>query len=602
MTFLNPWGLLGLLSIPVIVGLHLHLERNRRVVVSSMFLWTFLEAKFEGQKPRYVQLSWLLLLDILVAVFLSMAFAKPVVKLPAVGGIPVQRIILLDDSMSMQAKEGDSDRFSMAKEIVFDLLTDGNPRDESILITFGGRTKLVGKSIEQGVEGLIRSLEGLEAVSTGTDLRAGVSLGLNLANNDLPVEITILTDAAFDAVELQDFPEGVEWILVGVESNNQAVIDPVLETRGSKPDLFFRVVNYSSNQVERELVIRTDQTIVYQQVVVIPPTSVQAQVITISGDPEVVEIQLNGKDALPLDDSAVLSNRLSPPVRVALVSDDPAPIDRAIAGVPGAELTIINPLDYTASLNYDLVLFRGVIPDRWPAGLVIVFDPPQGNQEVKVNGLELVTSPITILPHEILNGVELAGVRWEYVWTVEEGTPGRRLIQAAEKPFLLQQQVNDTDLFIFLPMLSSGNFIKHPAFPIFLANAVEYSRHNAPRFGYSLGESLELGELLHRNEVRIQTPGSESGIPLENSALLLDEVGLYTLMAAGSFAVDEYNFSVIAGEFEESNIRPREWAAVVNSGETPASPGFQMVEVNLGPWLLLLAVVVLVVEAWRAWR
>ena len=75
MTFLNPLGLFGLLSVPVIVGLHLHLERNRRVIVSSMFLWSFLEAKFEGQKPKYIQLSWLLVLDIMVAVFLSLAFA-----------------------------------------------------------------------------------------------------------------------------------------------------------------------------------------------------------------------------------------------------------------------------------------------------------------------------------------------------------------------------------------------------------------------------------------------------------------------------------------------------------------------------------------------
>ncbi|MEJ2759605.1 MAG: BatA domain-containing protein, partial [Anaerolineales bacterium] len=67
MRFLYPFGLLGLITIPVIIGLHLHLERNRRVLVSSMFLWQFLDAKFQGQKPRFVRFTWLLLLDVSLA-------------------------------------------------------------------------------------------------------------------------------------------------------------------------------------------------------------------------------------------------------------------------------------------------------------------------------------------------------------------------------------------------------------------------------------------------------------------------------------------------------------------------------------------------------
>ena len=50
MSISNPLGLLGLITIPIIIGLHLLLERKKRVVVSSMFLWGFLEDKFEGEK------------------------------------------------------------------------------------------------------------------------------------------------------------------------------------------------------------------------------------------------------------------------------------------------------------------------------------------------------------------------------------------------------------------------------------------------------------------------------------------------------------------------------------------------------------------------
>ena len=62
--------------------------------------------------------------------------------------------------------------------------------------------------------------------------------------------------------------------------------------------------------------------------------SVNPKVVSISGDFETVEVQLLGQDLLPDDDIAVLSKDSSTNVKVALVTDTPEPIDRAIAAVP----------------------------------------------------------------------------------------------------------------------------------------------------------------------------------------------------------------------------------------------------------------------------
>lgn len=602
MTFLNPLGLFGLLSVPVIVGLHLHLERNRRVIVSSMFLWSFLEAKFEGQKPKYIQLSWLLVLDIMVAVFLSLAFAQPMVKLPAIGGQPVQKIILIDDSTSMLAMDGDSNRFSVAKETAVQLLREGNTQNESIIISFGGTSELVGKSIDLGTEGLINKLEGLQALGTGVDLRSGLALALSSASFDLPIEVYILTDAAFESVDIQDFPADIQWIFIGSEQNNQAVIDPALDNRAIGTDLFFSLANYSAQQVERDLEIRANQQVVDNQTVLMPPMSVQQQIVSITGEIEVVEIQLKGQDSLPMDDYAVLSNLSAPPVQVALVTDFPDPIDRAILGVPGAELTVINPLDFSPNLDFDLVIFRGNLPDRWPSGTVIVFDPPQDHSDFKVTGLETVISPINVLPHDLIEGVDLAGVRWAYVWKIDGDVPGRILLSSEDVPLMLQQQSDQNEIFFFLPQLSSGNFTKHPAFPIFLANSVEYARSYSPKAGYLLGELLDLGNSREDFLATVQTPLSDAGILIEKGSLALQDVGLYTLRLEDSFGINEYQFGVNAGEFEESNINQREWESIITSNEELEPTGMQMIEVNLSPWLLLVVVVLLVLEARRAWR
>ena len=69
MTLNNPLGLLGLLSIPAILVLHMFRERQNRFVVSSLKPWGFLEAEVHGNKARRIPFSWLLVLDLLAATF-----------------------------------------------------------------------------------------------------------------------------------------------------------------------------------------------------------------------------------------------------------------------------------------------------------------------------------------------------------------------------------------------------------------------------------------------------------------------------------------------------------------------------------------------------
>ena len=77
MSFNNPLGLLGLVSIPVILALHMFRERQNRYVVSSLKLWDFLEPEVHGNKARRIPFSWLLVLDLLAAIFLSLAWSQP---------------------------------------------------------------------------------------------------------------------------------------------------------------------------------------------------------------------------------------------------------------------------------------------------------------------------------------------------------------------------------------------------------------------------------------------------------------------------------------------------------------------------------------------
>ena len=57
-----------------------------------------------------------------------------------------------------------------------------------------------------------------------------------------------------------------------------------------------------------------------------------------------------------------------------------------------------------------------------------------------------------------------------------------------------------------------------------------------------------------------------------------------------------------AGSFAESNITPREWRDEYVQTQVADQTGEQTIEFDLTPWLLGIAMILLLVEAWRAWR
>ncbi len=157
MSFLHPWAFLGLLSLPAIIALHWHFERQRRVIVSSMFLWRFLDEKFQGRKISFLHISWLLLLDLLIALLLTLALTRPVVKLPALGTGEHSRsscwMILAVCWPWMAARPAlqcQTDRCRSGQR--------GRPQNpESVVITFGGEVEIVGASTGEEGDGLARS-------------------------------------------------------------------------------------------------------------------------------------------------------------------------------------------------------------------------------------------------------------------------------------------------------------------------------------------------------------------------------------------------------------------------------------------------------------
>ena len=112
--FLNPWGLLGLLTIPLVVLIYLLRSRYKTKSVSSTFIWKRSLKYVRRRIPLNFIMSLILILQILVVIAASLAIARPTIEPMETN----EKIIILEASASMQTKQGDKTRFEAAKEAI----------------------------------------------------------------------------------------------------------------------------------------------------------------------------------------------------------------------------------------------------------------------------------------------------------------------------------------------------------------------------------------------------------------------------------------------------------------------------------------------------
>src|SRR5947209_16727269 len=113
MSFLTPLALALGVSLPIVVIFYLLKVRRHDEEISSTFLWNDLIRDLAAHEPLQ-RLKWnlLLLLQLVALALITFAVARPFSE--QVGQKPVQAILLVDGSASMQAKDVKPSRFNKA--------------------------------------------------------------------------------------------------------------------------------------------------------------------------------------------------------------------------------------------------------------------------------------------------------------------------------------------------------------------------------------------------------------------------------------------------------------------------------------------------------
>src|ERR687891_2210973 len=119
MEFLNPTALFGFLALPLLLVPYLIRRRPRRVIFSSLLLFTELAAHPHARRWGRLRLPPILFLQLLLLTLLVLALGEPVFSVRA-----SNIAIVLDNSASMQTVEKQQTRFALAQEKARELLAD----------------------------------------------------------------------------------------------------------------------------------------------------------------------------------------------------------------------------------------------------------------------------------------------------------------------------------------------------------------------------------------------------------------------------------------------------------------------------------------------
>ena len=178
MSLLTPLALLGLLTIPIIILLHLLRTRREPMLISNLNLWLGLQQKKQAVMPRYIPITLLLVLQLCIAAGLTLALARP--ALSFLVQQPQHTTFILDTTTSMAAQDAgelnNTRRFDVARQVIQTHLRGMTDRDTFAVISLNRRPEvlLAGDSAVAGRA--VVELDNLAPGGTGLDLPAALTL------------------------------------------------------------------------------------------------------------------------------------------------------------------------------------------------------------------------------------------------------------------------------------------------------------------------------------------------------------------------------------------------------------------------------------------
>src|SRR4051794_7793901 len=197
MTLLAPLALIGLVALPIIYALYMREDAPDTFDVPTLRFWSEATSergrRFRRQRPP---LTWLMLAQMLIALVLVGALARPLLNLGFLrpSGGARQLFVVIDGSTSMGATDIAPTRFAKAKERAADLIGGLASDETATVMVLGSEVRMLGAS--DGVEQLAlkEKLDALALPGGHADFQDAIGVLRPLLNSQQRNEVVVFTD------------------------------------------------------------------------------------------------------------------------------------------------------------------------------------------------------------------------------------------------------------------------------------------------------------------------------------------------------------------------------------------------------------------------
>ncbi|MCH5153598.1 MAG: VWA domain-containing protein [Clostridiales bacterium] len=503
MSLLAPLGFLGLLGLAVLILIYLLKPNYQQKLVSSTFVWK-LSLKYKRKKVPINKIRNLLILlcQILIIALCAFIMTGPVVSSEV--NVSTEKVIIIDASASMLAKNKDKTRFEravgQAKELSDEFLTK---EDSVISIILAGSksevliqraTALQADEINEIFDDLLSVDDSnvLEHCTFGKgDVSGAVSAAEDIVYDNDGAEIVLFTGTTYiekSGVTVVDVSEVGEWNAAILDCKAEQidgyfVFEVEVASYGADRELTVTGIVHGANRIKegddyvtREIVLTAQRETF---------TGDKSKILTFTTADEVEPIysfedayfSLNGSDdSFAYDNYFYLfnGNAESRSIKVQYCSSRPNSfIPLALAAV---RLTLWNRRDISITQirgktpeieGYDLYIFEHTMPQEMPTdGIVILINPdrvPRG-LDVRMDFSRPVTGSFYLAPgdeHPITKFLNLEEIYVsKYTRVLDYDESFQPILYGGSDPVMLAKNEPDSKVVI---MSFSLNFSSLPA-------------------------------------------------------------------------------------------------------------------------------------------
>jgi len=633
MNFLVPLGFLFAAVLPVIVLMYLLRLKRQKVQISSILLWRKsiqdLQANAPFQKLRNNLLLWL---QLLIALLLVFALARPMMNLAGVKG--QSYIALVDTSASMKAEEAKATRMDLAKDSLKTLIKNMARGDEMMIVAFDREARVL-QTFTNDQTRLLNAANGIEArdatseihdalllARTAAEARAvpvtipsGKKAGAEQPKVAANVQVVILSDGAIS--DLDRTPENVppvKYVPIGSAGENAGIVSLDLrETfeRNSDRQVFATVENFGPGAVRSILQCNLDgQLIDAKEIALAPKASTSVIFSHLKDRSGKMELRLANTDQLPTDNTAfgVLSPRQK--IKILMVTSNNPFLEKLLVSNPNYSVSKVRPGEFKTAQDFDVVVFDNVAPKQLPPGRYLLINALPPLEGFAMEG-EPLASPAIIdwnRVHPLTRYVNFESINISRALHVKAPSWVQTLAEGPISPLVFAMERDQRQIVGIGFDLYQSDWPLRVSFPIFINNTMNWLARSGSTgcgFAYLSGASIPFAAGPKPLSLTIRTPSNAErklSVPQDGTAYFsqTDEVGMYAVDDGKS----KHSFSVNLNSREESNLAPRE-SLLLRDREVKGTP--QVLKENREIWWMfaLAALGVLLIE-WviycrRAW-